>query len=208
MTVIKLKSGDLWVHSPEQLNGELKNELLSQGNVKHLVSPNKMHHLFLAEWIDEFPEAITYAAPGLSRKRKDIKFDVELSATPDDRWSEEISQTIFRGSPAMEEVVFYHKPSSTLILTDLIQNFNPRDLSWWQWGLAKFAGILSPVGGTPIDWRISFLFGNRKKAQESLATMLEWNPKNIVLSHGECVFDHGVEFINTSFSWLRPNNLR
>lgn len=203
MTIIRLTNGDLWVHSPEKMNASLKDELASLGEVKHLVSPNKLHHLFLPEWINEYPEAKTYAAPGLSKKRNDINFDIELSESPQEEWGEVISQTIFRGSPAMEEVVFYHRPSGTLILTDLIENFNPDTLNWWQTKLARYVGILYPEGKTPIDWRFTFRFGSKNRARKSLAIMLGWKPENIILSHGVCVFRGGTEFLKSSFSWLQ-----
>lgn len=203
MTVIKLRNGDLWIHSPEKINEDLKDELSNIGEVKYLVSPNKLHHLFLQEWVKEYPRAITYAAPSLSKKRKDIKFDVELSEMAENEWAEDISQTIFTGSPVLEEVVFFHRHSSTLILTDLIENFDQNRLNTWQRTLARFAGIISPHGKTPIDWRFSFIFGSKQKARESLAQILEWHPDNVILSHGECIFGDGVDFLKESFSWLQ-----
>ena len=203
MTVIRLRNSDLWIHSPEKINKGLKDELSAMGEVKYLVSPNKLHHLFLTEWIKEYPKAATYAAPGLAKKRNDIKFDVELSEVAEDEWKEDISQTIFKGSPAMEEVVFFHVRSSTLILTDLIENLEQNTLNSWQVALAKFAGIVSPHGKTPIDWRLTFLFAGRQQARVSLARMLEWNPDNIVLSHGECIFGGGSDFLQSSFHWLK-----
>jgi hypothetical protein len=206
MTVIRLGNGDLWVHSPEKINLVLRQELSSLGRVRHLVSANKLHHLFLPEWIEAYPEAVTYAAPGLVKKRSDIHFDIELSEVAQDEWVTEIAQTIFRGSPLMEEVVFYHKPSSTLILTDLVENFNPQTLNWWQVRLARFAGILYPNGKMPIDWRLSFRLGSMRRARESLLEMMGWRPRNIILSHGECVFGGGTEFLSSSFSWLQTGD--
>ncbi|PIE73841.1 MAG: hypothetical protein CSA20_01115 [Deltaproteobacteria bacterium] len=202
MTIVRLDNGELWLHSPVKSNNNLKRDLLALGRVKYLVAANTLHHLFLSEWINEYPEAIRYAAPGLAKKRKDIEFNVELSEAAENQWAKEISQTIFRGSPAMEEVVFFHRRSSTLILTDLIENLAPSTLSWWQRILARYAGILAPNGKTPVDWRLSFLFGSRAKARKSVAQMLEWAPDNVVLSHGECVFGEGSRFLRSSFSWL------
>ena len=56
----------------------------------------------------QYPDALSYAAPGLLKKRADIEFDAELSDSSEDAWAGEIDQTIFRGSPVMEEVVFFH----------------------------------------------------------------------------------------------------
>jgi hypothetical protein len=204
MTVVRLENGDLWLHSPEKINSALMRELTQLGIVRHLVSPNKLHHLFLPEWIEAYPEAITCAAPGLAKKRADIHFHAELAAAPRDDWKEEIDQTIFRGSRLMEEVVFFHRSSRTLIVTDLIENLNPRSLNPWQRRIARVAGILSPKGKMPIDWRVSFRLGGMIKARESLDQMLGWQPENIILSHGECVFGGGAEFLKASFSWLKP----
>jgi hypothetical protein len=206
MTVIRLQNGNLWVHSPEKINADLITELLALGKVKYLISPNKLHHLFLAEWIEQFPDAITYAAPGLCKKRKDINFDNELTDTPDHAWESEIDQTLFQGSHTMVEVVFFHMASRTLILTDLIENFDPATLNWWQTKLARFAGILNPSGKTPIDWRLSFHLGSMAKATESLSKLLQWQPDNIILSHGVCVFGGGTEFLRSSFSWLMKSS--
>lgn len=205
MTVVRLTDRNLWIHSPEKINDELKDEISELGTVKYLISPNKLHHLFLPEWVVAYPEAITYSAPGLSQKRKDIKFDIELLDDAEGEWEKDINQTIFHGSPVMEEVVFYHKLSKTLVLTDLIENFNPSTLNWWQKGLAYFAGILSPNGKMPLDWRVSFLFGSKEIARKSLNVIMSWDTENVILSHGECVFGSGNDFIKKSFSWLNKN---
>ena len=202
MTIIRLKNNALWIHSPEKLNSELEQELSELGEVKYLISPNKLHHLFLPEWIERYPNALNYSAPGLAEKRKDIQFNATLSDKAENTWVNDIAQVVVRGSPVMEEVVFFHKPSSTLIVTDLIENFDPATLSGWQRAIGRMAGIVHPNGKTPIDWRVTFRFGSREKAREALNTMLSWNPTNIIVSHGICVFGNGAEFLNKSFKWL------
>jgi len=201
MTLVKLKNGMLWVHSPLKISDKLLLEISALGEVKYLVSPNKLHHLFLVDWLQKFPNAMCYASPGLEKKRPDINFSRVLGIQPENEWAEEIDQTIFKGSPAMEEVVFFHRNSKTLILTDLIENFKPESFNWWQRILARFTGILSPNGKTPIDWRLSFILG-KKEAKKSLTRLMEWEPQNIVVSHGECMYGNGLEFLKKSFSWV------
>lgn len=202
MTVIKLSNGKLWIHSPEKIKKGLLEELKEIGEIKYLISPNKLHHIFNQEWMDIFPEASCYAAPGLVEKRSDIKFNAELSTRAESDWQMDIDQTIIEGSPAMEEVVFYHKTSKTLILTDAIENFQPSSLSLWIQIIAKIAGVLAPNGKMPLDWRLSFYLGNRDKARNSLQTILSWDIDNIILAHGECIIGNGHEFIKKSYSWL------
>jgi len=201
MTVIRLANDALWVHSPVKLNPELQREIHALGRVAFLISPNKLHHLFLQEWISAYPDAKTYAAPGLSKKRQDIRFAGELGLSAEREWANEIGQTLFQGSPVMEEAVFFHIESKTLVLTDLIENIRPDSLSDWRSILARIAGVVSPDGKTPLDWRLSFMFG-KTRARRAVNAMMDWQPENVIVSHGECIFGNGTEFLKKSFSWV------
>lgn len=55
-TIIRLTNGDLWVRSPIKLTTDVKRALDRHGPIKHLVSPNKLHHLFLQEWPAPMPQ--------------------------------------------------------------------------------------------------------------------------------------------------------
>ena len=57
MAVVRLSDGSAWVWSPVALSDELSNSVEAIGPVRHIVSPNKIHHLFLAEWGERWPEA-------------------------------------------------------------------------------------------------------------------------------------------------------
>jgi len=104
MAVARLSDGSVWVWSPVAVTRELEKEVQSIGPVRYIVSPNKIHHLFLHEWADRWPDARLYAPPGLSRKRPDLHFYAELDDEPSSSWAAEIDQTVFRGSFAMEEL--------------------------------------------------------------------------------------------------------
>ncbi len=201
-SIVRLDNGDLWIHSPGKIYPELRNEVDALGVVKFLVSPNKIHHLFLSDWKECYPNAILYASPGLREKRTDLLFDENLEDFPPQHWEKEIDQMIFRGSTAMQEVVFFHKSSRTLILTDLIENFHPDHFTGFRKLLAKATGIVSPNGKTPLDWRMSFIFG-KKQARLCLERMISWHPSNVIISHGECVFDGADQFLKKSFGWIK-----
>lgn len=154
--------------------------------------------MFLTQWTRRYPKAKSYAAPGLVHKRPDVAFDAELGDQPEPDWDREIDQLVFRGSFVMEDAVFFHKASRTLILTDLIENFPESHLHGWKLRVARMAGIIAPNGRTPLDWRLTFL--GRRTAKACLAQMLRWQPRNIIVSHGECVFGGGTEFLARSFN--------
>ncbi len=101
----------------------------------------------------------------------------------------------------MQEVVFFHKNSRTLIVADLIENFASEQFKPWQRVVARLTGILAPNGKTPLDWRASFLFG-RAQARICFAQILAWHPEKIIIAHGECILDDGENYLKHSFRWL------
>ncbi len=80
MTVFRLNSGDLFLHSPEKLNDSLALQLEYLGKVKYLVTLNKIHHLHLTYYIDKYLNAEVWGSPGLVKKRSDVKFSGEFDS--------------------------------------------------------------------------------------------------------------------------------
>ncbi|MDF2179888.1 DUF4336 domain-containing protein [Aliiglaciecola sp. CAU 1673] len=202
MTVVRLSSGELWVHSPIRLTSAIKVQLESLGKVTYLIAPNQLHHLFLPDWQTAYPSAQAYGTDEVIKKRTDIDFSGSLNASCSWPWQGEIEQLLFSGSPAMQECVFFHKDSKTLVVTDLVENFSGHEFNWWQKILAKGAGILAPKGKTPLDWRLSFIFG-KTQARHHFEKMLSWQPKILVMAHGEVVKENTEAFLAKSFSWLK-----
>ena len=96
--IARLANGDLWVWSPVKLTPDLRNEVDSLGSVRHLVSPNKLHHLYLQEWKAAYPEAQLWGPQTTIKKRPDIKFQEALADSPPIEWLADIDQAWFRGS--------------------------------------------------------------------------------------------------------------
>jgi hypothetical protein len=170
--------------------------------VRYLISPNKLHHLFMGQWAQRWPEARLYASPGLARRRKDLRFDAELGDAPDPEWAEEIDQVVFRGSFFLEEVVFFHRSSRSVIVTDLVQKFDPETLSRFQRLVMGLDGMLGPDGSTPREWRLSFW--NREAARRALREALSWDARRLIIAHGTWIDSNGREALRQSLSWLNP----
>lgn len=206
MTIIKLKDRSLWCHSPIKPNKKLFEEINKLGKVRHLVSPNKIHYAYIGEWKKYYPDALAWSSPGVKERARSqhifIKFDCSLENNPPASWSEEIDQLIFKGSYVLEEVVFFHKSSQTLIVADLIENFEPKRTKSFLWkNIHKLAGISDPDGQTPIDYRISF-FRQKEQARQCLSRMLKWNPKKIILAHGRWYDKDGIIELKRALRWL------
>ena len=57
MTVVRLASGRLWVHSPVALADEIRTELDALGEVENFVAPSTFHDLYWPAWFAAYPEA-------------------------------------------------------------------------------------------------------------------------------------------------------
>ena len=200
MAVARLSDGSVWVWSPVALTDELINEVQAIGSVRYIVSPNKLHHLFLNEWADQWPDARLCAPPGLARKKPELRFDTELGDEPNPAWAADIDQVVFRGSFAMEEVVFFHRASSTLIVCDLIQRFPESKISGWKGMLMRLDGLVGEQGSTPREWRASFL--RRGPARTARKKVLGWNAERLLIAHGECAHSEAAEIIAAALSWI------
>jgi len=200
MAVIRLSDQSLFVWSPVALSDSLRVSIDALGPIRHLVSPNALHHLFLAEWKSAYPAARLYASPRLRRKRKDLTFDAELGDAPEPEWATDIDQVMMYGSLTLTEVVFFHRSSRTVLFADLIQNF-PRDwFKGWRGVVARLGGIVAPHPGAPRDWRTSFL--GRRAARAALNQILAWPIERVLIAHGDLPAAGGAAFVRSTFTWL------
>lgn len=81
--IVRLSGGRLLVWSPVALSSALRAAIDALGEVRYLVAPNSLHHLFLADWRSAYPAARLYAPPGLREKRRDLVFDADLGEDVD-----------------------------------------------------------------------------------------------------------------------------
>ena len=200
MAIARLSTGKVWVWSPVALTSALTAAVQAIGSVGHIVSPNKLHHLFLSEWKNHWPDARLYAPPGLARRKTQLHFDAELGDHPDASWMTDIDQVTFHGSIFMEEVVFFHRPSRTAIFGDLIQRLPQAMATGWKGMLMRIDGLVGPRGSTPRDWRLSFL--SREAARAALRKVLEWKPQRLLIAHGECAASGATEIIEAALRWI------
>ena len=202
MTIIRLPDGGLWLHSPTHPDESLLAAVEALGPVRHLVSPNLIHHVSIGAWAERFPDAKVWASPNV-RKRSEVAFTDDLSDLPPDDWAPVIDQRIARGSKVLEEVVFFHKASRVLILTDLIENFEDERLHGW---LARFMykliGVMAPNGRAPRDMRATFT-GHHEKLRPVIEWMIDCHPDKVVIAHGKWFEQDGEAEIRRAFSWVR-----
>ena len=202
MTVARLPDGGLWLHSPVALTSGLLAEIRALGRVAALVAPNGLHWEALADWQAVFPDVETWGAPGLAEKAaaRGYRIDHELGDTAPLAWGDAIAQVLVAGG-LMTEAVFLHRKSSTLIVTDLIENFERgRVRGGILRFVMRFGGVVDPRGSTPRDLRLTYV-GRRRQVRAAVETMLRWRPERVVLSHGRPYLRDGTAELRRAMAW-------
>jgi Domain of unknown function (DUF4336) len=200
MAVMRLSDGSLFIWSPIQLADSLRAEVDTVGQVRHIIAPNSLHHLFLPEWKHAYPGAKVYAPPGLRKKRKDLVFDADLASAPSRDWVEEIDQVLMRGNLITTEVVFFHGKSGTVLFTDLIQQLPTNLISGWRALVAKLDLMVGPEPSVPRKFRAAFT--NRRAARDSLEHILAWPVEKVLMAHGTPVEKDARAYLRRAFRWL------
>lgn len=203
MTVVRLQSGALFIHSPTSLVSSLKAEIKALGEPRWIVAPNRLHYWWLPEWHGTFSAAQIFVAPEVREQAGErISFEChEIDRDSGFPWDDEIATLPIAGS-YMTEVEFFHRATRTLVLTDLIENFEARKI---RSPLVRFltwaGGVQDPDGSTPRDLRSTFA-GRRPELIAAVERMIEWNPERIIIAHGRWYERDGRAELIRAFRWL------
>ena len=184
MTIVRLANGALLVHSPIHLTDELRSVAESAGRVRFIVAPNRFHHLFVADWQRAYPDAQTFCAPGLDTKRADLKFTAILGDEPPSAWADEIDQAFMRALPPLNEIVFFHRKSRTVIFTDLLFNIARHESAYARFLLRLDGAFRGPA--IPRSFRL-LMRRRRVECVAFLDRLLSWNFDRAILAHGTLI---------------------
>jgi hypothetical protein len=197
MTVVKLSSGDVLVHSPIRLTPSLREAIDAIGPVKHVVAPNLYHHLFVADYCGGYPDAKVHGPLGLAKKRPDVRFDAVLGGEPDPAWEADFDQVQVEGC-MLRETVFLHRATSTLMGSDLVENFRGSP-HWATRTYLRMGGILDKPG---LSTFLRPLFRDRKAARASVDRVLRWDFQRVVIAHGAPIESDARSVVERTYAWL------
>lgn len=200
MVVIALPCGGTLLWSPVTYSTALANAVTTIGPVRHIVAPNSLHHLFMADWAAACPDAHCHGAPGLAEKRPDLPLGDPLGPKPPAAWSGVLDHLVV-DTRLTTEIIAYHKPSRTVILTDLVQNF-PRDWvrGWRRW-VARADLLTAPRPTVPRKFRIAVR--DRAALRHGIDDLLSKGVDRVVMAHGSPVATQGADALRHAFAWLK-----
>ena len=180
MTVVRLQSGELVLHSPTPIDDALAAEIAALGPVRHLIAPNQLHHLYLTAAQQRFGAATTWGAPGLAEKVPALHIDHTLHAHPAP-WADELEPLSINGIPWMSETVFLHRASASLVVTDLFFHFHSTP-NWQSRLLFTLLGVLGRAKQSPL---VRLQTKDKGAAAASAQRVLAWEFDRVIMAHGD-----------------------
>jgi hypothetical protein len=182
-TLVRLEDGGLWMHSPIPLDDARARQIVSFGEVRHIVAPNGWHDSFSGAAKDRYPDATLWASPALRQSKHELPVDAWLGES-EPPWSNELRPLLIEGAPKADDFVFLHVPTGTLIVTDLLFHIRyPVNT------LTKIVLWITGTNGGKLAqsrlWRS--VTKDRAAAGRSVQKMLDWDFERLVLAHGDFV---------------------
>ncbi|WOD41984.1 DUF4336 domain-containing protein [Nodosilinea sp. E11] len=203
MTVIRLAGNQLVIISPIQVSEALVNQLNELGTVAHIIAPNLYHYLFAAEFKAAYPNATFWATAGLKAKKTELAIDRAIchrqgfaNAAADSPWPGleylffDGFKTLGPGGPdALEEWVFYHTDSRTLILTDTAFCFD-ESFPWLTQLVTQIGGGYKRLSPSLLE-RVATT--DKQPVKASVEQVLRWNFERVIVAHGRIVERDGKQ---------------
>ena len=204
MTVIRLKNGEVIVISPIKVDENTINQINEVGKINTIIAPNLYHHLSISDFKSVYPDAKIFAAPGLEFKRQDIQFDKILNQGTIGN-KDEIEYFLFEGFKVLDlkgistlnEIVFFHRESQTLILTDTAFHFDESFALTTQLTMRLIGGYkrLEPSILEKLAVR------EKQKVKKSIQKVFEWDFKRVIVAHGSIIENQGKEKLKKGYEW-------
>lgn len=166
---------------------KFKEEIDAVGDITDIVAPSGFHHMGVKKAKSLYPNAKLWASPALKEKRPDIAWDLYLG---EHDWPlKDLTPYLVGGMPKVQEFVFFHAPSKTLVVWDLV--FNILEGSGFMHFLF-FKGF-----GTYKRFAMSRFFKSfikdKEEFQRSMHPLFKLDIESLVMAHGTPVNEKAKE---------------
>lgn len=209
MTVIRLTTNELIVISPIQTDNITIHQLNEVGHVAYIIAPNLYHYRFISDFKSVYPEAQLWTAPGLESKRPNLSADKVITKNEGSILAQ-VDYLLFDGFKVLDlsgpsllnEFVFFHQRSRTLILTDTAFHFD-QSFSLKTRLAAKLLGVYGELSPSPLE---KLATREKEKVKNSVYKVLRWDFKRVIMAHGSIIED-GKQKLKQGYEWFLGTSL-
>jgi hypothetical protein len=198
-TVVRIAGGGLWVHSASEPTPEHCAELDRLGQVRWVVVPNRYHHMQAAAMKARYPEASVVGPASAIARNKTVVIDVPIDDERMPSLVPELSPVPLRGVPFLDETLFFHAATRTLIGTDLMMCGCPRDHWTWRWA-SRVTGQYQRHKAPPdVRWHTR----SGPALHQSLDALAALPMERILVAHSDPIEDRPVDQLAEAWRFAR-----
>lgn len=210
MTLIRLVTSELIAISPIEVDDTTINQINAIGNVSYIIAPNLYHYLFASNFKAIYPNAKLWAAPGLESKKSDLPID-KIIDVAEKSILDQVEYLLFdgfkvfdlKGSSLLNECVFFHQASHTLILTDTAFHFDESFPLTTQL-TARLIGSYKKLSPSLLE---KFATKETEKVKQSVQKVLAWDFDRVIMAHGSIVESDAKQKFREGYEWFLGTSL-
>jgi Domain of unknown function (DUF4336) len=199
MTVVRVADGRLWVHSAGEPTPELCAELDRLGQVSWVVVPNRFHHIHAAAMKARYRDAQVIGPASATARNQRVAVDVALDDERLPALVPELSPVALRGVPFLDETLFFHARTRTLIGADLMMCGCPADHWTWRWTsrvLGQFQRYKAPPD---VRWKTR----GGPDVCRALDDIARLPLERILVAHSDPIEDRPIEQLEEAWRFVR-----
>jgi hypothetical protein len=200
-TVVRLAGGALWVHSPTEPTDEVCAALDALGEVRFIVVPNKFHHLQTPATAARYPKAAVVGPKSPQSRNPKVSLTMSTDDPAYIRATPELVPIQLRGVPFLDETVFFHHGSGSLIAADLLISACARD--HWTWRISARIWGRYEKFKTPPDVR----WNTRASATaaQAIAELSALPMERILVAHADPLTSRPTEKLAEAWNFAVPS---
>ncbi|WP_009632501.1 DUF4336 domain-containing protein [Synechocystis sp. PCC 7509] len=196
MTVIRLANQELAVISPIPVDNETSQQLNKLGTVSHIIAPNLYHYIFAADFKALYPKAIFWATSGMEVKKPELPID-RIISNDAESFPSDLQCVLFdgfktlglKGLDIVNEWVFFHAKSRTLILTDIAFHFDNSFPLITQFA-ARLLGGYNSLSPSLLE-KVATI--EKTKVKQAVQKILDWDFERVIMAHGSIINSQGKQ---------------
>lgn len=183
-TLIQLKNREMLVISPGPFNEEALSQIKSMADKFYVVAPNLFHHFYFLAAKESLPNSELYGPMALGKKVKALKSQfTDIEQLPK-HVKDQVTVIPIRGNRFLQERVFFHPESKTLVVTDLVFNMNKRN--FFTSLILKMAGAHNKLAQSRL---VKSTVSDLRQFHEDISNLQKFPCERLIMAHGEVLTD-------------------
>jgi hypothetical protein len=170
--------------------------------VRWIVAPNCFHHLGVVATAAHYKRAKVVGPRSVVEHNKRVELHMEIG---DDAFGEaipEIERVHLTGCPFLDETVFFHRPTGSLIGADLLISASPKDHWTWRWA----ARVMRCYERVQVPPDVRKATARSEAVARAIESMAKLPIERILVAHCDPIVNDPVGVLENAWRFARPDS--